>query len=233
MIYSFLLIGQSNAAGRGYIDQAPPIDNCSGKFKVLRNGRWIKAFRPVNLDRSYSGTCFAESFAKEFVTANPDAEVGIIPCANGDTKLEQWLPGEIYFDNAVNCAKIAMRTSKLVGVLWHQGEGDCIYERYSCYAQRLESMINALRKELNIPQLPVLIGGLGDFLSECTLSENMKNYIYVNEQLQKVAQECHGCKFVPATGLGANPDNLHFSADALDEFGIRYFKAFEEMNILL
>lgn len=39
MIHSFLLIGQSNAAGRGFMDTAAPLDNCGGKIKMLRNGR--------------------------------------------------------------------------------------------------------------------------------------------------------------------------------------------------
>lgn len=187
-------------------------------------------FRPVNPDRPFSGTCLAESFAKEYWKANQDIEVGIIPCADGGTTLEQWKPGGLLFDNAVNCAKLAMRTSHLVGVLWHQGEGDCIPECYSCYAERFQSVMDTLRKELNIPQLPILVGGLGDFLSKCTLLENMKNYSYVNEQLQKVAREYPNCKFVSAKGLGANPDNLHFSAEALEEFGIRYFEAYKKFN---
>lgn len=230
MIHSFLLIGQSNAAGRGFMDTAAPLDNFGGKIKMLRNGRWQDMFRPVNPDRSFSGTCLAESFAKEYWKANQDIEVGIIPCADGGTKLEQWLPGELLFENALNCAKLAMRTSHLMGVIWHQGEGDCIPERYSCYAKRFERIMDTLRKELDIPQLPILVGGLGDFLAKCTLSENMKNYSYVNEQLQKVAREYSNCEFVSANGLGANPDNLHFSAEALDEFGVRYFEAYKKFR---
>lgn len=230
MLHSFLLIGQSNAAGRGFLNEAQPLDNCGGRIKMLRNGRWHKMFRPVNPDRSFSGTCLAESFAKAYISENPDVEVGIIPCADGGTKLEQWLPGGLLFDNAVNCGKLAMRTSNLIGILWHQGEGDCVPERYSSYAERFENIMDALRKELNKPQLPILIGGLGDFLSQCTLSENMKNYPYVNEQLKKIASEYPNCKFVSAEGLGANPDNLHFSAAALDEFGVRYYKKFAEMD---
>jgi len=230
MIHSFLLIGQSNAAGRGFLNEAPTLDTCGGRIKMLRNGRWQKMFRPVNPDRSFSGTCFAESFAKSYALTYPEVEIGIIPCADGGTMLEQWIPGSLLFDNAVHCTKLAMRTSNLRGILWHQGEGDCVPERYSSYAERFENIMDALRKELNKPQLPILIGGLGDFLSQCNLSENMKNYSYVNEQLQKVAKEYPNCKFVSAEGLGANPDNLHFSAAALDEFGVRYFKAFMDMN---
>lgn len=64
MIHSFLLIGQSNAAGRGFYEEAEPLDTCNEKLKVLRNGRWQTMYRPVNPDRPFSGTCLAESFAE-------------------------------------------------------------------------------------------------------------------------------------------------------------------------
>ena len=36
--------------------------------------------------------------------------------------------------------------------------------------------------------------------------------------------------FVSAKGLGANPDNLHFSAQALREFGLRYYDEFLKLE---
>lgn len=186
MIHSFLLIGQSNAAGRGLLNEAPPLNNLDGRIKVQRNGRWQDMFRPVNPDRYFSGYCFAESFAIKYAEANPYVEVGIIPCADGGTGLSQWQQGEALFDNAVNCAKLAMRTSHLVGILWHQGEGDCAPEACITYAERFGVMLNALRKELNLPGIPVVLGGLGDFLGDFTTSVNISNnYKIVNEQLKK------------------------------------------------
>ena len=38
MIHSFLMIGQSNMAGRGFASEVEPIQN--EHIKVLRNGRW-------------------------------------------------------------------------------------------------------------------------------------------------------------------------------------------------
>lgn len=52
-MYSFLLIGQSNMAGRGYLKEAREID--TSRIYTLRNGRWNKMFRPINPDRSFSG----------------------------------------------------------------------------------------------------------------------------------------------------------------------------------
>ena len=61
-------------------------------------------------------------------------DVGLICCADGGTEPDQWQPGEPLFDHAVYQAKLAMRSSQITGVLWHQGESDCCchQRKYSC-----------------------------------------------------------------------------------------------------
>ena len=108
MIHSFLLIGQSNMAGRGDIGDVAPIDNPS--LKVLRNGRWQRLFVPVNPDRPFSGVNLAESFADAYQRAH-GVEVGLIPCADGGTRIDQWREGGLLFDHAVFQARLAERTS--------------------------------------------------------------------------------------------------------------------------
>ena len=228
MIHSFLLIGQSNAAGRGLLDEAAPLDTRGGRLKVLRNGRWLGMFRPVNPDRSSSGTCLAESFAREYSGAHPDVDVGIIPCADGGTKIEQWLPGELLFDNALNCARLAMRTSVIKGIIWHQGESDCLPEYIEVYFDRFRTVMDTLRRELGMPELPVIVGGLGDFLVGYDKKPTVGMYYpEMNAILRRIGEEYPNCAFASAEGLTANPDNLHFSADALEKFGVRYYKAYE------
>ena len=63
-MHAFLLIGQSNMAGRGYLNEAREID--TSHIYTLRNGRWLKMFRPINPDRSFSGVSLAESFAEAY-----------------------------------------------------------------------------------------------------------------------------------------------------------------------
>lgn len=231
MIHSFLLIGQSNAAGRGFLEEATPLDHCNGRLKVQRNGLWLNMFRPVNPDRSFSGTCLAESFAKEYAMEHPLCEVGIIPCADGGTTISQWQPGEILFDNALNCARLAMRTSTLKGILWHQGEGDCSAEKCELYRERFERLMDTLRCELGMPELPILVGALGDYLPKRLESPNLGAYYQsINAVLRSIGNEYHQCAFVGAEGLGSNPDNLHFSAKALHEFGIRYYQAYRAFD---
>ena len=231
MIHSFLLIGQSNAAGRGYLHEAEPLETCDGRLLVARNGLWLKMFRPVNPDRKFSGTCLAETFAKAYAEANPDVQVGIIPCADGGTRLDEWQPGEILFDNAVHCAKLAMRTSRLMGILWHQGESDCKPELYPLYAEKLQRMIDGLRAALGMPEIPILLGGLGDFLKDHAERDFLKNYIHINDALQRVADADPRCAYVSAVGLTGNPDNLHFNAASLAAFGYRYFDVWKTLPV--
>lgn len=223
-MHSFLLIGQSNMAGRGYLKEAPEID--TSRIYTLRNGRWQKMFRPINPDRRFSGVSLAESFAEAYAKEH-DVDVGLICCADGGTTLEQWKPGGLLLDNAIYQAQLACRTSEIVGVLWHQGESDCAEELYPTYQERFEAIMHHLRDTLNLQDVPFVLGGLGDFLKDCTLHGYLKNYIHINRALQNIAQSNPMTGFASAEGLMANPDNLHFCADALYEFGLRYWKEFE------
>ena len=227
MIHSFLLIGQSNMAGRGFLNEVEPIKN--DKVKVLRNGRWQPMFYPVNPDRPFSGVNLAESFADVY-SREKDVEVGIIPCADGGTSLDQWQAGGLLFDHACYMAELASRTSTIAGVLWHQGESDCSEERYPLYEKKLISILEEFRKRLNLYDVPFLLGGLGDYLKENSFLDYLKNYTYVNDALKKIASEKAMTGFVTAEGLESNPDKLHFSAKALREFGIRYYNEFIKLE---
>ena len=103
-MYSVLLIGQSNASGRGNPADVAPIPN--DRLFVLRNGRWRPMYVPVNPDRDTAGVCLAESFVYRCLQEY-DIDVGIIPCADGGSSLEMWMPGELIYDNAVFQAKQA------------------------------------------------------------------------------------------------------------------------------
>lgn len=225
MIHSILIIGQSNMAGRGILSEAPPINNMGGRIKVLRNGRWQNRFRPVNPDRAFSGYCLAESFAEAYA-ADHDAEVGLIPAADGGTSLNQWAEGGLLFDHAVMMAKLAMRTSDLAAIIWHQGEADCAEALNCLYYDKITAIMNALRRELKAENIPLIVGGLGDFLKHREQSPALKNYEKVNEALQNYANNNAKVAFASAEGLTANEDNLHFNSASLYEFGLRYYRAF-------
>ena len=225
MMHSFLIIGQSNMAGRGFLNEAPELDN--PRLKVLRNGRWQPMYRPVNGDRPFSGSnlveSFADKYAKEF-----QVDTGVIPCADGGTSLNQWGVGGLLFDHACYMAELASRTSTIAGVLWHQGESDCSDELYPLYEEKFQIIMDAFRKRLGLYDVPFLLGGLGDFLVD--FNPVYKNAVYVNNAFKSLAEKNPMTGYVPATGLGCNPDNLHFNAMALHEFGLRYYDEFMKLR---
>lgn len=223
IIHSFLLIGQSNAAGRGFANEVEPIVN--DKISVLRNGRWWPMYVPVNPDRVTSGINLMESFCDAY-SNDKQVRVGIIPCADGGTSLDQWSVDGVLFDHACYMAELAQRTSTIAGVIWHQGESECSNEKYPLYEQKFTKILNAFKDRLNLHDVPFLLGGLGDFLEFCPAGEHFKNYVHVNTALEKIANENDMTGFVCAKGLGANADNLHFNAKALREFGLRYYEKF-------
>ncbi len=221
MIHAFLMIGQSNMAGRGDFSDVEPISN--PELRVLRNGRWRAFYTPVNPDRPFSGISLAESFADAY-QKDHNVTVGLIPCADGGTQLEQWKQGSLLFDHAVCQARLAERTANIAGVLWHQGESDCQADRCETYLERLEAFYAALTKELHLEDVPFIVGGLGDFLSNLDVAG--KYYRSVNRQLQMFAQAHARVAFASAEGLEGKPDHLHFSAVSARAFGLRYYDAF-------
>lgn len=234
-MYSFLMIGQSNMAGRGFRNEVEPIIN--ERLHVLRNGRWQPMDFPVNHDRSFSGVCLAESFADE-CSKFYDTDVGLIPCADGGTLVSQWQPGETLYDHAVFQAKLAQRTSTIAGVLWHQGESDCREEHWPYYEERCMNVFESIKKDINLSDdIPFIVGGLADFLTEN--EESLKespffiNAPKVDNALRNLADKNEYIGYVSVKGLTSNPDYLHFNAKSLRELGCRYFKKFKEKNKLI
>lgn len=229
---SFLLIGQSNMAGRGEFGEVPEIIN--EKCYMLRNGKWIPMREPINPDRAifdyfHSGRGLSASFADEYAKYF-DEEIGLIPCADGGTKLSQWMPEEILYDNAVNNAKLAQRTSELAGILWHQGENDSHFEDdANTYQQRFTEMITRLRKDLGNDNIPVIVGELGRFAA--TYQDGKLKYMdIVNEALRTMTSVIENCGFASSEDLTDRGDSIHFNSESYRIFGKRYFE--EYLNVI-
>ena len=225
MIHSFLMIGQSNMAGRGSIEDVSRIHNPD--LMMLRNGRWQPMCPPVNPDRPFSGISLAESFADAYQKEH-GVRVGLIPCADGGTQIAQWKKGSLLFDHAVMMAKLASRTSNIAGILWHQGESDCKEELCGSYGESLEAFYRDLTQETGLSDVPFIAGGLGDFLK---LREPEKAFVgSVNRQIRAFAEAHAMTGFVSAEGLTGKPDHLHFDAVSQREFGLRYYAVFRKLE---
>ncbi len=226
---SFLMLGQSNMAGRGDFGEVEEITN--PLCKMLRNGRWQPMREPINPDRAifgyyHSGVGLAASFADEYAKRFEEP-VGLIPCADGGTSISEWQPGELLFDNAISNARLAQRTSEIVGILWHQGENDCVsLQNVAQYREKFNRTISGVITQLGLPaSVPVVIGELGDFVDKWEGGR----FRYVNELnpvLKSLAEESPSRAFVSVQGLTCKYDGIHFNSASYRELGKRYFKAY-------
>jgi Carbohydrate esterase, sialic acid-specific acetylesterase len=228
---SILLIGQSNMAGRGFMEDVPPIYN--EHISMLRNGRWQMMAEPLNVDRHVAGVGPGASFAQAWTEDHPGESIGLIPCAEGGSSIDEWTPDGILTRHAISEARFAMETSELVGILWHQGESDSYGGRYETYKEKVGSLFNHLRGELNAPEIPVIMGELGDYLGESGFGTSAVEYKQINQVLAGVAHAEKNTFLVTSKGLTANPDGIHMDAISQRKFGLRYYEAFSKRKNVL
>ena len=199
-------------AGRGVVEaqDKQPIPRV---YMLTKEMEWKPAVDPLHTDKpAVAGVGLARSFARELLKSNPSAAIGLIPAAFGGTSLDEWKPGDKLYNDAVARARFAMKSGKLRGILWHQGEADSSKEENAkTYRERLAKVIGSLREDLNAPELPVVLGQLGEFLEAPFAGA-------VNEQLAIAPLRLSGVAFVNSHGLKPKSDNVHFDSAALREF---------------
>ena len=221
-ILSVLMIGQSNMAGRGNLGEVPELNNPN--CFMLRMGRWQPMKDPINVDRPISGIKYpsgvslAGSFA-DGLQKETGKRVGIIPCADGGTTIAQWMPGELLYDHAVMQCRLAMRTSRLVGIIWHQGESDSTNDP-QVYHDSLVTFFNSLRQDLGNPELPIVAGELSDKIGEQWYAS--KAYDRTNRIIHRLEWELPAFSVASALGLTLKDDGIHFDSKSLRAFGLRY-----------
>ncbi|KDN55443.1 sialate O-acetylesterase [Flavobacterium seoulense] len=219
----YLLVGQSNMAGRGKID--------SNELKVQqnilmldKNNNWVPAQDPMHFDKPSAGVGPGISFAQAMLEGKKKTTIGLIPCAWGGSPIKVWQPGAKYFNNfpydeAIARAKVAMQKGQLKGILWHQGESDNDAGRSKVYLQKLQELIANFRKDLNAPNLPFIAGEIGRF--------NKENFI--NPIVNQLPEEVANTAVVSSEGLTDRGDHLHFNTASARELGKRYAEAMKKL----
>ena len=228
---SVLLIGQSNMAGRGYLHEVTPIYN--ENIFMLRNGRWQMMTEPIHFDRSVAGVGPAASFAQAWCNANKNEQIGLIPCAEGGSSIDEWSKESTLFRHAVSEAKFAMENSELIAILWHQGESDGRSKKYKNYYHKLNILVNSFRKELGDLEVPFIVGGLENYLGKSGFGRSCVEYDLINQELLKYVENNRNCYFVTGEKLYPNPDGIHINAESQRRFGIRYFKAYQTKSSIV
>lgn len=220
----YLLIGQSNMAGRGTIDAES--EKTSANILMLdKANNWVLAKDPMHFDKTYAGVGPGLSFAKAMLEGQKKTKIGLIPCAWGGSPIKVWSPGAKYFQNfpydeAIARAKVAMQNGELKGILWHQGESDNDAEKSKIYFEKLKGLVANLRRDLNAPDLPFVAGEIGRFNKED----------YINTIVNKLPEQVEHTAVVSSEGLVDKGDHLHFDSASARELGKRYAKAMDKLS---
>jgi pimeloyl-ACP methyl ester carboxylesterase len=226
----FLLVGQSNMAGRGTIT---PDDRIAHPRVLMLNkaGDWEPAVDPLHFDKpAMVGVGLGRTFAQEVAAAlPPDVVIGLIPCAVGGSPIDAWQPSAYYqptqshpWDDAVRRAKRALEAGTLKAILWHQGESDASAALAPTYESKLHDLIGRFRRELRSPEVPFIVGQLGVF-ADSPWNEHKQR---VDRAHRELPQKIKHTAFVSAEGLHHKGDKTHFDAASYREFGRRYAAAY-------
>lgn len=220
----FLLIGQSNMAGRGRVEAEDKVPH-PRVFVLNKELAWAPAADPLHFDKPERiGTGLGKTFGAIVAEARPGASVGLVPAAFGGSALDEWTPGSPHYVNAVARTREALRRGKLAGILWHQGESDRAPDKAATYADRFAKFIAQLRADLGAPDVPVVVGEIGRFCPD----EGP-----VNAAIRRLPVLVPRCGLVSSEGLAGRPEEpevLHFESPGFRELGRRYADAWLKLS---
>ena len=216
----YILIGQSNMAGRGAITEEFKAQGHPNLYMLNQQNLWVIAKNPLHFDKpKMDGVGPGMMFGIQMAEANPTNKTGLIPCAVGGTAMESWVPGGYDkatnthpYDNAVIRIQEAMKSGVIKGVVWHQGEANSSLEKSKIYLTQLAELIERIRKLTGNPNLPVVVGELGRY---------RENYQYINQELAKLPTTVKFTAVASSEGLIHKGDQTHFDGPSANEMGKR------------
>ena len=216
----FLLIGQSNMAGRGTMTVADQevfdpnvfLLNASGEPEGAKNP--LNAYSTIRKDLSMQGINPGFSFSRK-IAEQTGRKVLLVVNARGGSALYEWKPASSkgYYNEAVKRTKQALKYGKLVGILWHQGESDS--SNPSGYLEGLKTIVDKLRTDLNAPDAPFIAGEIAQWQS---------NASKFNPVIQGISKVISNSDYVSSVGCTPWKDEKdpHFSRDGQILLGERY-----------
>lgn len=228
----FLLVGQSNMAGRGVVEAQDKVIN-PRVLMLNKEGQWAPAVDPLHFDKAAAGVGLGKTFGEIIAKATPGVTIGLIPCAVGGSPIDTWKPGVYYpatkshpWDDMVKRVELALPAGTLKGILWHQGESDSQPGLAENYAAKLHDLVKRLRELVKSPDVPFIAGQMGMFDGVPWSPEK----VLVDKAHRELPKQVPHTAFVTAEGLHHKGDKVHFDSAAYRELGKRYAAAFLQMT---
>lgn len=217
----YLLIGQSNMAGRGTMLESDTVEAIPGVYLLNGEDKPTPAHNPLNqyssirkdikMQQICPGTSFSQTLAQ-----HTNRNILLVVNAKGGTALSEWMPGTKFFNEAVRRGKEAMKFGTLKGILWHQGCADSSPEKTATYLERLSIMVDSLRTNLGVTdEVPFIAGELAHW---------RRSSAAFNDTIHHIDRYIPGSHWVSAEGCTWLKDSIdpHFSREGQLLLGRRY-----------
>jgi hypothetical protein len=219
----FLLLGQSNMAGRGVVSEEYKALKHPRVMMLDQAGEWVLAQHPIHFDKpKVAGVGPGYSFGTTIADIFPSDTIYLVPCAVGGTSISKWEPGAYDkstdthpYDDAVARIKQALAVGKITGAIWLQGESDSNPKSATAYLVKLTTLISRIRTESNNPKLPFIVGELGKYRD---------NYKLINDQLHLLSTMTKFTGLVTSENLTHKGDTTHFDSPSATAYGKRFGK---------
>ncbi|MHC4155236.1 MAG: sialate O-acetylesterase [Planctomycetota bacterium] len=216
-LHIYLLIGQSNMAGRAAI---PPEDKgpMEGCFMLDRENRWLPASNPLNRYSTIISNTSNQRlnpgymFAKTMRQRDANISIGLICNARGATSIERWMPRTRYYAEAIKRVKAAAPSGVFKGILWHQGEGNYTDTEYLV---KLKKLIGRMREDIGGENILFVAGGICE-------SDKSPGGKLINAQLARLPDEVAMTGYASSAGLETFDGKWHFGPDEMKILGRRY-----------
>lgn len=241
----YLIIGQSNASGRGELSEMPALPNAAEVGCFRNNHVWDGACEepvddaagqvfPVSADTSAEvGPGMA--FGDRLFAINGGERIGLIPCAKGGSRIWQWrrnLATSSLYGACVASVQALLQQyptlqDKILGVIYWLGETDATYALPPIdWDAEFRAFVANLRSDLNRPELAIVFVQL----RAETPSDAYPAWQWVRiEQAQALARlNDPRVRMVSATGIPYQPDGIHATTAGQIIMGQRIADAMHE-----
>lgn len=228
----FLLIGQSNMAGRGTMIAGDENVFSENVYILNAEGEPESASNPLNKYSTIRKSLSMQqinpgfSFSKKVAEAT-GRKILLVVNARGGSNINEWAPGKetsikddngnektvCFYEEARKRTEQALRYGDLKAILWHQGESNS--SNPDGYLDKLKTIADGLRKDLGATGIPFIAGEIARW---------HKNASKFNPVIHEIAGTVPNSDYVSTEGCSQLKDDSdpHFGRDGQILLGERY-----------